>query len=271
MSRKRQPAPQAEDTFWVRSLCLELPTGFSLGKHSHEWPQFIYASKGVLTVTVDGNERSGTWVVPSHRGVWVPAQIEHRLETTGETLLRTLYLNPSLCLQVPDGCCVMGVTPLLRELILEIACRGMLKRSVPEESRLAQVLVDQLASTTEVPLDLTWPQDPRARRMATALNADLAANESLSEIAQRSGASMRTLERLFLIETGVNLGQWRQRARLLHALRILASRESVTSVALAVGYDSTSAFIAAFKRSLGATPGSYFKGALRANESLRDA
>jgi AraC-like DNA-binding protein/quercetin dioxygenase-like cupin family protein len=259
MSKKRQRVAQEEDAFSVRSLSLELPTGFSLSAHSHEWPQFIYASKGVLTVTVDGSDRSGTWVVPSHRGVWVPARIEHRLETTGETLFRTLYLNPSLCPQVPDGCCVMGVTPLLRELILEIASRRTLKRRVPEESRLAHVLVDQLASTTEVPLDLTWPQDSRARRVANALNTDLAVNRPLSDIAQGSGASVRTLERLFLIETGVNLGQWRQRARLLHALRMLASGESVTSVALAVGYDSTSAFIAAFKRSLGATPGSYFK------------
>ncbi len=54
-------------------------------------------------------------------------------------------------------------------------------------------------------------------------------------------------------------GAWRRQLRLLHALERLASGESVTTVALALGYDSTSAFISMFRRNLGRTPGSYFR------------
>ena len=60
------------------------------------------------------------------------------------------------------------------------------------------------------------------------------------------GVSEKTLSRIFLRETGLSFRVWRQRVRLLGALPALANGERVTDVALACGYDSLSAFIAAF-------------------------
>jgi AraC-like DNA-binding protein len=59
-------------------------------------------------------------------------------------------------------------------------------------------------------------------------------------------------------ETGMTFGKWRQQLRLLHALKELAAGKPVTSVALEVGYESPSAFIAMFRRTLGTTPFRYF-------------
>jgi AraC-like DNA-binding protein len=59
----------------------------------------------------------------------------------------------------------------------------------------------------------------------------------------------------------MSFGRWRQQARLLHALRLLAVGESVTAVALEAGYESTSAFISMFKKTFGTTPGRYHVGA----------
>jgi len=56
----------------------------------------------------------------------------------------------------------------------------------------------------------------------------------------------------------MTFGKWRQQLRLLSALRLLAEGQSVTAIALEVGYDSPSAFIAAFKTMLGTTPGRYY-------------
>jgi AraC-like DNA-binding protein len=80
-------------------------------------------------------------------------------------------------------------------------------------------------------------------------------------------AGARTLERLFQKETGMTFGKWRQQLRLLHALRLLAGGRSVTAVALEVGYDSTSAFIAMFKRTLGTTP--HYRAALGRGSTFR--
>jgi AraC-like DNA-binding protein len=57
----------------------------------------------------------------------------------------------------------------------------------------------------------------------------------------------------------MTFGQWRQQARLLRALERLAGGEKVVDVALALGYESPSAFATMFKRQFGQTPSQFFR------------
>ena len=82
---------------------------------------------------------------------------------------------------------------------------------------------------------------------------------TLQAWAEQLGTSEKTLMRLFQRETGLSFRGWRQRMRLLSSLSLLEEGASVTNAALACGYDSTSAFIAAFKSLFGFTPGELFK------------
>lgn len=200
---------------------------------------------------------AGSWVVPPHRAVWIPAATQHALETLGRVTLRTLYLHPRLAPRSSRRCQVLHVTPLLRELILDIVASGFLDRRRRPQARLASVLVDRLAAAPEVPVDLPLPQDPRARRVADRVRSDPSGSAPLEVLADGSGATLRTLERLFVKETSLSFGRWRRHARLVQAVRQLGEGHSVTQVALDCGYASTSAFIAMFKRELGTTPGRY--------------
>jgi AraC-like DNA-binding protein len=200
----------------------------------------------------------GTWVVPPHRAVWVPAGVTHQIEMSGSVLFQTLYLDPSLSSQLPRDCCSVNVSPLLRELILLAVSLGMLDRAIPTQARLIGVLLDQLEVLPTIPLQLPLPRDRRALRVAAWLRENPESAESLKRLAKRGGGSVRTIERLFRTETGMTFGKWRQQLRLLRALTLLASGTPVTTAALDVGYDSTSAFIAMFKRALGTTPNRYF-------------
>jgi AraC-like DNA-binding protein len=129
---------------------------------------------------------------------------------------------------------------------------------VPAHANLIGLLVDQLQALPAIPLQLPAPRDARAKRAASFLRENPSHAASLERIARRAGASKRTLERLFLRETGMSFGLWRQQLRLMQALERLAAGESVTEVALAVGYESTSAFISRFRQVLGTTPGRYY-------------
>jgi len=151
------------------------------------------------------------------------------------------------------------VPPLLRELILAAIRHGLLWRRVPWQARLARVILDQVETLPAVPLQLPMPRDARARRAAERLQAE-PGEGSLVEVARAAGASRRTLERLFRVETQMTLGRWRQRLRLIEALRLLADGHSVTRVALDVGYAGPSAFVHAFRRQLGTTHARYFEG-----------
>jgi AraC-like DNA-binding protein len=225
-----------------------------IAAHQHKWDQLTYATEGVMSVTT----ADGTWVVPPRRAVWVPAGVTHTEIYSGPVAARSLYLVPQLtATRAKFGtreCTGMNVSPLLRELILKAISIGALDSAVPEQSRLIDVILDQLDERETVPLQLKMPSDVRAARVAAMLEAEPASNEALGAIAKRAGASTRTIERLFRVETGVSFREWRQRLRLIHALRLLAAGESVTNVALEVGYSSTSAFIAMFRRELHTTP-----------------
>jgi AraC-like DNA-binding protein len=140
-----------------------------------------------------------------------------------------------------------------------IACAWLDVR-IPEQRRLAGVLLDQLRYLNIVPLQLPWPRDPRAIRLAAKLRSDPAADISLGALANQSGGSRRTVERLFKAEVGMSVGQWRRKLRLLCALGLLASGRPVTKVALELNYSSASAFVAMFKRELGDTPKRYLVG-----------
>lgn len=154
---------------------------------------------------------------------------------------------------------MVNVPPLLSELILHACKCGSLSTKTVAHCHLIDVIVDQLKAVQTVPLQLPNPADPRAQQLAELLNADPGNRQSLALVCQTIGASGRTVERLFQEETGMSLGKWRQQLRLMQAMRLLGEGVKVTHAALEAGYSAPSAFIAAFRKSLGTTPAAYFK------------
>jgi AraC-like DNA-binding protein len=173
----------------------------------------------------------------------------------GRVSVRSLYFSARLGI-LPAAVRVLNVPPLVRELVLHAVSHAPLDLAVAEHNRLIGVLSDQLRALPQAPLQLRLPSDPRALAMARLL----AAGSEVAAAVRTAGASRRTLERLFLGETGMSLGAWRRRQRLVEALRLLAEGESVTAVAHRVGYSTSSAFGFAFHRELGQTPARYFQG-----------
>jgi len=220
-----------------------------------DWDQLVYASRGVMSVVTS----LGTWVVPPHRAVWIPAGVVHSAQMSGRVTVRTLFFRPRSRQRTPSTCVAVNVSPLLRELVLHASRRNTLRRDVASDRRLAQVILEQLETLPVAPLQLPMPSDPRARKAAELLQADPGGRRALGAIALVSGASKRTLERLFLRETAMTLGRWRRRLRIVDALRLLAQGTATTAVALDVGYESPSAFVSAFRRELGTTPSRYFE------------
>jgi len=170
--------------------------------------------------------------VPPHRAVWVPAGVEHSEQMFAPVSVRTLYLAPRLAAALPRGCGTVNVSRLLRELILHVTRLGALDRTVPAQSRLIGVLLDQMTTLSAVPLQLPLPRDARALRFASLLQRTPADDRTVVALARQAGASRRTIERLFVAETGMTVAEWRRRLRLLHAVRLLAEGEPVTRAQL---------------------------------------
>jgi len=255
MSRSRQT-----DEADARASSVIWTAPYTWRNRKSAWGQLLFASRAMLTVQT----AAGVWVVPAHQAVWIPAGVRHSVEVAGGVAMRSLHLRSApgraLARRLPAECRVVEISPLLREILRRAMRLGALDRRIAAQRHLLDVLLDEITLLPLVPLDLPMPRDPRGARAAALLRADPAARHTLAQVARAAAASTRTLERLFRDETGLPFGVWRQRARLLRAVQLLAEGETVSGAAAAVGYESPSAFVAAFRRALGTTPGRYFKG-----------
>ena len=244
----------------MAAVAEDFPTTTELPAHRHNRAQLIHAVSGVMRVTTE----DGIWVVPPGRGLWVPPRIVHAIRMRGEVRMRTAYIHPeAMPGPAPARCSVVHVSPLLRELLVRLAELPHPHPLGGPEERIARLVLDEIHTAPATPLSITIPEDPRLRRVADRILSDPADGRALGQWGTWTGASARTLARGFIRETGMTFGAWRQQVRLLHALELLGEGRSVTSVALDLGYDSPSAFIAMFRRALGTTPSRYFGAASR--------
>lgn len=218
--------------------------------HRHRKGQLIFALGGSVTCRVS----SGLWMVPPHCGMWVPGGMQHSNIATANARLFFVYIEPEL-VHLPDRCHTLSVSPLLRELIVELA-----DQVADEHDRvdlLTTVLLRELPCMPAQKLHLPLSPEPRLKRIAAALAEDPSDRSTLLDWANRVALSESSLARLVVKETGLTFGRWRQQLHLIVAMRELASGASVQQVSADLGYESVTAFITMFKKALGKPPARY--------------
>ena len=172
--------------------------------------------------------------------------------------MRSLLVAPNAAPRLLNATQAVGISPLLRELI-----RAAMELQHPyapgsRDGRLMRLILDELRALPVLPLHLQMPSDPRLRPICEQLQRQLDDATTLTDWARLVAVDVKTIQRLFVKETGMTFGQWRQQARLLRALELLATGEKVIHVALELGYDSPSAFGTMFRRQFGRTPSQFF-------------
>jgi AraC-like DNA-binding protein len=214
--------------------------------HRHARGQLFGSLRGLLSVGVE----DAVWVVPAIHAVWLPP-------------------HEPACADLPQRPCAIRTSGLLREAVLRAAGWGW-QQGVPTtqpvppgpladqaRAHVMAVILDEIRTLPVEPLGLPLPADPRLQRIARALNSDPADARDLEAWARWAAVSSRTLSRRFVSETGFSFTAWRQRARLMRSLEMLAAGAPVTNIALDLGYSTASAFIGLFRRTFGETPAAY--------------
>lgn len=253
MSRKGQPGRKGQpDDGAVTVAHFPMAPGARFEWHTHTAHQLAWASHGVLSVVTG----SATWVLPSTRALWIPAGLPHMVSASGATTMRPLYVRPERFPINWDSPTPILARPILSEVIAYLADESL---DPARRARAEALLIDLLEPAAVTTIELRMPLERRASAVAAGLVADPADRRTLAAWGQHVGASGRTLARTFLAETGVPFGKWRTHARLQAALPLLASGNPLQRVGVDVGYDSSSAFVAAFHREIGLTPAAYFQ------------
>lgn len=223
-------------------------------RHRHAFGQLIGSLEGLLSIQAE----SGWWVVPATHAVWVPPNTFHGAKSHGPFKGWSVYLDPKKSQLLANSPKTFQTTGLLKELVHR-AASWQDDTSQAVKNRLSEVLFDEIVSLEEAPLGLMQPELLSLKKMTDELLANLADNRGLEEWAKAIGLSSRTFARRFNEQTGLGFSEWRQRARVLSAIEMLADNVPVTNIAFTLGYENISAFIAMFRRTVGVTPGQYIQ------------
>ncbi|MGS1007400.1 helix-turn-helix domain-containing protein [Achromobacter anxifer] len=228
--------------------------GIAVPSHVHDEGMLVLVHEGLVLVQAGAQ----VWtVMPGSLG-WIPPGVQHGARWFGEARGSFLYVRRDACGRLPDHCRSWPASRLIEALMdrfTSVQPNTVLSPAYQEQ--LFDVLLEELKQREHEPVPLPMPVDPRLQDLANTLLDRPDDTAGIDEWAQRLNMSSRTLMRRFRQETGVTLGQWRQQARLLRALELLCRGGSVTEAGLAVGYESTSAFIGSFRAVFGVTPTRY--------------
>lgn len=242
-------------TMPVTAMAADYVPGHVTRPHQHPHAQLVHAMHGVMVVSTS----EGQWIVPPTRGMWMPGGTVHWIRMVGRVQMRTAYIRPDAAPDLPTQCTVLGISPLLRELILAAIDVPLPYPPDSRDGRLMRLLLDEVKLVPTLPLHLPRPTDQGLRMICERIIASPDTDLTLADWGSELNVDPKTIQRRFARETGMTFGQWRQQARLLAALERLAAGGKVVDVALDMGYESPSAFATMFRRQFGVPPSAFFK------------
>jgi AraC-like DNA-binding protein len=234
----------------ISSLQDSLQRGAVIPPHSHQRAQLIFAIRGTMTVRAS----RGLWILPPSHALWVPPGVVHQIDVSAAVEMRTLYVQRSHAQGISSECHVLFVSPLLRELIVRAMELPVLYDEHGMEGRLMTLILDEVARLPAQPLGLRLPRDARLLRLCDIVLRDLGTTDSVARLGAAVGLSERSVMRLFPKETGLSFRRWQNQAKLLKAFELLEQGQTLTQIALDVGYSGASAFAKMCRRTLGKPP-----------------
>ena len=228
-------------------------SGESYDWHDHDFGQLVFTASGSMYVGTPGR----VLLLSPAMLLWIPPGAKHWMRYGSNNELHYVDVSQEESEKIGADCRIMAMTPLLSALISGTMPAQEAGRDSAHTEALHDLLRHELVAAPDVPLSLAMPQDHRIRRFAEAALDDPGAVDSVETWLAEAPASRKTIERLFIAETGMPPSRWLRHARVLHAISRLAAGEKVSSVAFDMGYASSSAFSYMFRQTLGRSPSDF--------------
>jgi len=244
------PPPTAENP--VRIVSDTHAAATFIRPHSHDAEtQVLVPLSGVVRVDTD----AALWIVPPGKAIVIPAGTSHAVSAPGSATLCVLRLHPSAWSPAQAAVRAIAVSRLMLALVEAAAALSMPVLPETPDARLIAVLLDQLHAAPADGFHVRRPRDARLRRIVEALTEDPGNPSTLAAWGRATGASERTLARLFDAEIGMGFRDCRRTIQMHSAVARLSEGHSLADIAADLGYESLSAFIHAFRSVIGETPG----------------
>lgn len=240
----------------ILSLSWKTTQAIRVSAHAHPRAHIIIPTHGACWVATVKHR----WLVPVGQAVWIDSMVYHEVYCRGPVSANMLFVDPNCAVLLPKPCHVVTLNRLFLELTGRALQYGNDYSVQDPMARLTGVILDELTNLKTSTLLLPISRDTRLEKAINHLLRHQSANVTLEELADIAGASLRTMARLFYRETGMNYSQWKTQMLLLEAIEQITRGNSITDVALHLGYNNTSSFVYMFRNNLGVSPGKWLIG-----------
>lgn len=220
--------------------------------HAHGEAQLTYATSGMIQIQT----KEGLWLAPSQLGIWIPAGVLHRVEVLTDAELWIVHCETSAARAWEastqlDQTFAFHVTPLMHSLLIETFTANS---TADKNELMVRLMLHELTKTAHAPTFLPLPSSSVGKRIADVALGDHRNQLSIDQVATLAATSVRTLSRLFRVETGMTFKVWRQRARIVQAMDRLSRGKAIARVSTELGFASTASFSSAFRQVTNMTP-----------------
>lgn len=239
----------------VVAVVLDLPAQSYMPAHEHGHGRLIHAVDGTIAV-ICANQ---SWLLPPHRALWLPPGTVHEMAMRSAARMRSLDFAPRLGALLPREPFAISVSPLLRALIHRAVDIGTGYGEDRHHLALLKAIPREILLSKRSNITIPFTSDRRLVKVCRSLLAGQDLKQPLDHWADSAGASRRTLERLFITETGMTFVQWRQQALMQLAIGKLVGGASISQVCLDLDIQSTSAFHRMFRQVFETTPARYLR------------
>ncbi|WP_440312631.1 AraC family transcriptional regulator [Leucobacter chromiireducens] len=234
--------------------------------HTHPEAMLAWCYRGTVWVYLEG----AMWQLGPGQGIWIPPHTPHTARHERDATGCYTYVPDNALGEPITEVSRVAVPRAVQEMLLHLASNDM---NPDLRIRIQQALIDMLQlpaehvaeEVGEVPV----PADERVRGLVEAVLAEPGDRRTARELFAQHGLHERTVLRVFTSDIGMSFGQWRTGVRMTAAARRIVAGDPVGLAGQQCGYDSTSAFSAAFKGRFGVTPRQYVARA-RADSAQRN-
>ena len=234
----------------------------SRARDEHAFHQVVIGCEGAMEMTVDGvGER-----IDRGRAWLVPAGALHEYAGIGENRQLVLDLPPA-SLAIPERLFARALVVTLDGAMTALVESVVHTRAQVASAQPSHARRFEWEAATRLAAALTilggMASDARAGGLSFArvdgwMRARLSDPLRVADLAAHCGFGMRRFHQLFEEQFGTTPYRYLQRLRLDTSLALLRdSRNSLTDVALSVGFGDQSAFTHAFTRRFGIAPGQW--------------
>jgi AraC-like DNA-binding protein len=237
----------------VTAVGNDYPAGHFHPPHQHRRSQLLFAEWGTMLVQT----ANGAWMVPAYQGIWIPSGVVHSITLLSRVATRSVYLEDSAAEGIAAQCKVLGISPLLRQLLIEAVDLPAEYDPLDRAGKIMSLVIDEIHAAPVLPLSLPLPLEKRLAQRCQRFLERPSAQDTLELWSCELGLSRRTFTRQFRLQTGLTFSAWQRRACLLSALPRLLAGERVTTIAYDLGYSSPAGFTVMFKQLVGLSPDAY--------------